>query len=441
MKAKLLILLLTICTIANAQITPANNTISVDITLPQSTSYTYDSAFVSCRNLGMKQTGLFFTWTAIETSPHVFNFSNLDIANIYYPAYNTPIDITIAPIATNHLEVPSDLANFPLDSSIVINRFKILLDSIFAHIPSLQLSSMEIGSEMDVYLGTNSVKWTQYTNFYSAVSAYAKTLRNNLKIASEATFNGLTGSTSTYMQTLNTYSDYIAVSYYPLNSNFTVKPVSTIPTDFASIIALYPSKPIYFTQYGYPSSSVCNSSNTLQSQFIQQTFTSWDTYSSHIKMIDFTWMHDLSPASINYYSTYYGITDTVFLNYLGSLGLRTYSGNGTNNPAYDELICQAKQRGYNTLTCITGISEIEKETNFTVFPNPFTSETTLKINDNVKNLSLTIYNAFGQEVKQEKNISAPTLILKRENLPSGVYFLRLTQDNKVIATKQLVITN
>ena len=78
---------------------------------------------------------------------------------------------------------------------------------------------------MDVYLGSDSNKWAQYTNFYSAVAAYAKSLRGDVKVASEATFNGLTGSSLNFMQTLNTFSDVIAVSYYPFNPDFTVKPV------------------------------------------------------------------------------------------------------------------------------------------------------------------------------------------------------------------------
>lgn len=56
-----------------AQITPTNNIISVDITLPQNTSYTYDSAFINCYNLGMRQVGLHFLWkSSLEASPGVY---------------------------------------------------------------------------------------------------------------------------------------------------------------------------------------------------------------------------------------------------------------------------------------------------------------------------------------------------------------------------------
>lgn len=421
------------------QITPEENIICVDVNSPQNASYTYDSAFIACRNLGMTQTGLFLTWSSIETAPGVFDFSYLDIANVYYPAYNTSVDLTIAPIATNHLEVPYDLAGYPLNDPKVISRFKILLDSIFVHIPSVQLSSIEIGSEVDVYLGSDSNKWTQYTNFYSAASAYAKSLRGNVKIASEVTFDGLTGSLFNFVQKLNAFSDIIAISYYPLNGDFTVKPVSAIPTDFARIIDLYPSKPIYFTQYGYPSSSVCESSNALQSQFIQQTFTSWDHHASNIKMIDFTWMHDLSPETISYYSTYYGISDAKFLNFLGSLGLRSYAGSGTDKPAYNELICQANQRGYNNISCVTGTQDSSIETDFTIFPNPAHDILYLQFSESAIAISeIKITNSLEQEVYNKKDTGFQSS-LDLSGLAAGVYFVRVTTDQGVNYVQKVLI--
>ena len=89
--------------IVNGQISPINNFIGVDVsTQPQNTSFNYDSCFARGTILGMSVTGVFQTWTAMDTAPLTYNFYILDIANIYYPAFNMPIDLTIAPIATNN---------------------------------------------------------------------------------------------------------------------------------------------------------------------------------------------------------------------------------------------------------------------------------------------------------------------------------------------------
>ncbi|MBW8050104.1 MAG: T9SS type A sorting domain-containing protein [Cytophagales bacterium] len=92
------------------------------------------------------------------------------------------------------------------------------------------------------------------------------------------------------------------------------------------------------------------------------------------------------------------------------------------------------------LTVLTGISTLtEQNTKIKIYPNPFSSSTTLQTDKAFKGAALTVYNSFGQQVKQIKNISGQTVILHSDNLPSGLYFIRLTQDNKIISTDKLVI--
>jgi hypothetical protein len=69
--------------------------------------------------------------------------------------------------------------------------------------------------------------------------------------------------------------------------------------------------------------------------------------------------------------------------------------------------------------------------------NPFSIETTLTFD--FKNATLTIYNSSGQLVKQLKDISDQTVVLQRDNLGSGVYFVQLMQENKVIAMNKLIV--
>ena len=89
-----------------------------------------------------------------------------------------------------------------------------------------------------------------------------------------------------------------------------------------------------------------------------------------------------------------------------------------------------------------GITEIKKQKfEIEIYPNPFSSQTTLHTDKMFKDAILAVYNSFGLQVKQIKNISGQTITLHRVNLPSGLYFIRLTQDNKVITQDKLVITD
>lgn len=99
---------------------------------------------------------------------------------------------------------------------------------------------------------------------------------------------------------------------------------------------------------------------------------------------------------------------------------------------------------YNIGSCNATVSEIFSIRAIYISPNPFSTQTTLHSEKVFNNATLTIYNSFGQQVKQITpiNIGAgQTIILHRENLPSGIYFLRLTQDNATFATSKLVITS
>lgn len=92
--------------------------------------------------------------------------------------------------------------------------------------------------------------------------------------------------------------------------------------------------------------------------------------------------------------------------------------------------------------CITtGSNEIYSKNNLTVFPNPLSTQTTLQTTNSFQNATLTVYNSFGQTVKQIDNLSGRSILFHRGNLASGLYFIRLTQDSEVIATKKIVITD
>ncbi len=95
---------------------------------------------------------------------------------------------------------------------------------------------------------------------------------------------------------------------------------------------------------------------------------------------------------------------------------------------------------FSTLT--TGIENILESSNqTTIYPNPFSATTILHTDNILKNATLTVYNSYGQKIKQLNQLIGETIILQRDNLPSGVYFIQLSQDNKLISTEKMVITD
>lgn len=113
------------------------------------------------------------------------------------------------------------------------------------------------------------------------------------------------------------------------------------------------------------------------------------------------------------------------------------------------LYGMAKEGGANDLGTIfkyqlsagANITQNKVQTDLHISPNPFSTQTLLQTAFVFSNAKLTIYNSFGQAVKQINNINGQTVSIMRENLPTGLYFIRLEQDNKTITTEKITITD
>ncbi|MBK9478539.1 MAG: T9SS type A sorting domain-containing protein [Bacteroidetes bacterium] len=73
------------------------------------------------------------------------------------------------------------------------------------------------------------------------------------------------------------------------------------------------------------------------------------------------------------------------------------------------------------------------------YPNPFYKNTCFQTNYLLEAATLSIYNVFGQQVKQFQNINGTTFTFNRDNLPNGIYFIQLSQALKVIYTDKLIL--
>jgi len=94
----------------------------------------------------------------------------------------------------------------------------------------------------------------------------------------------------------------------------------------------------------------------------------------------------------------------------------------------------------DSLGLITSIRKYPKRENvIQIFPNPFSVSTTVQISEAYKNLTLSVLNSFGKEVRQFKNMDGSSITMDRGDLPGGIYFLQLSQKNKIIAVEKIVI--
>ena len=66
-----------------------------------------------------------------------------------------------------------------------------------------------------------------------------------------------------------------------------------------------------------------------------------------------------------------------------------------------------------------------------MYPNPFSYETILKLTNSMDRIeNLILYNTMGEMVKEISKISNTQITIQKEDLSKGMYFFKLTTENK-----------
>lgn len=130
-------------------------------------------------------------------------------------------------------------------------------------------------------------------------------------------------------------------------------------------------------------------------------------------------------------------TNEAFSLALQSDGKIVVVGNSYNGSDFDFAVVR-----YNNPSLSVGITEISSlEERISVYPNPFSVSITFISEFVLNNATITVYNTLGEEVRKIKNVSGHSVILQRDNLLGGVYFMTITQGDATFATKKIIVAD
>ncbi len=236
---------------------------------------------------------------------------------------------------------------------------------------------------------------------------------------------------STIVSNVNGYNDIFIAKY---DSNGTVlwaKSAGGTSYDLANSVSTDAQENVYITGLFYSDSITFGSTILTNSGLDGDIFiTKYDSNGTIL------WAKSAGGIS---YDEAYGVSadagGNVYVSGYFNSSINFDSTNLTNAGGGDVFIAKL------SVAVATNIVENNFIDELSVFPNPFFSQALLQTGNLLHYATLTVDNVFGQTVKQIKNINGQTIVLSRDNLLSGLYFLRLTEDNKTIATKKIVITD
>ena len=299
-------------------------------------SVTYATAYGQAMSLGAREVSVSLDWADLEPSVGMYDNTIPGIIDTFYPAQTGDLTLVLRPLDTPGPSMPAGLVGKAYDDPAVIAAFENFLTNLHAQLSTLNASGklkwIQIGNEIDAYLGTDATRWSQWRTFFQAAKAKVRSLWGaGVQVSSIIQFSMLSDATK-----LSLYSNLLAdldtavLTYYPLNADFTMRPVSTVAGDFQMMVDAIPGRDILLQECGYPSSAANNSSEAQQAAFISAVFSAWDSHISRIRYIELAWQYDVASTTVDQWVIDYGMSgspyETAFRGYVGTLGLNNYDG-------------------------------------------------------------------------------------------------------------------
>lgn len=332
---------------AGEVIAKGNRLLGIDILDPTETgSFNYNVGIV--KQIGTDFTTAQVKWSDIEPAPYNYQdaYGIFTSFNRFLPSAGLKLSLTINPIDASGKIVPADLESHRFSDTTLINRFKAMVDFAFTKIDFKLLSNIMIGNEIDDFdhSGEPPEFWQDYQVFLTEIIQHLHLNYPGLPVGFTAELDGLLEQSHIF-NPLSKVVDLVGVIYYP-NYGYEVMPPDIIFSHLNDLIENYPNTLISFQEIGYQTSSKNKSTEEDQAKFFCNFFRVWDQHNKQIIAANIVRLNDVSMEDARRLATPYGIQSEGFIEYLRTLGLRTYPGLGQNKMAFDIIKENVQARGW-----------------------------------------------------------------------------------------------
>ncbi len=239
----------------------------------------YSAEYRAIAALGVRGAQTAAPWRSLNPSANTYDLTLL--TNPYFgPAalagYGfTRIFLNVPVVALTERALPADLATLAFNDPAVKARLRALLDQVLPQLPA-QVQYLALGNEVDAYFATRPAEWAAFVELVTDARAHVKSLRPALAVGVTTTFAAATGAQAAAIAQMNAAMDFIALTYYPIDSRtFAPRAPATVAADVSAMLALDANKPIVLQEWGYPSSAALGSGEPQQAEFIARSFAAW----------------------------------------------------------------------------------------------------------------------------------------------------------------------
>lgn len=322
-------------------VTP-NRLLGMSIDTPNSSMPTQsglDDATALAMQAGVNAAVVTLTWADLEPQPGLIDLTQLKSKLDYFHGLGHGHGLTcfvgIQVINTVKREVPADLAGTDFAAPAMSSRFHALLDAVRGILTS-EDAFLSIGNEVDVYLSHNPAEWAAYQTFYADAVAYVHAAVPGMLVGVTTTFRGYSADSSSQIKSLNSSSDVITLTYYPVGLDQQVAASNSPTTDVPQMLRLADGKPVVIQEAGFPSSAANGSSESMQADFVTNLLNAWRSAGTPMPFLSYFLLYNFDATTCASLTDYYQMqTSPTFATFLCSLGLR--HSDGTPKPDWQKF--------------------------------------------------------------------------------------------------------
>jgi hypothetical protein len=259
------------------------------------------------------------TWASIEPRAGVLDLSTL--SKTITASAPLPVAFTLKIVDAGHRQVPERFRNVEWDSPEMVQRLVEVIDQLASLLGSRPWS-YAIGNEIDLYLARRPQEIAAYARLLEQLKPIVNARHPMASFTTVWQFNAIDQSAAIYRPILDVI-DHVALTYYPINADFSVRPPDQMARDLPRALAAASPLPITFQELGYPSATLLGSSPDQQAEFMRISFELIRAAgTSRVLGATYLFQSDLPQWLIGDLVRAYGFDDARFRAFLGTLGLR-----------------------------------------------------------------------------------------------------------------------